>query len=269
MALSYSQKFYDYCKNAFHSYFSKFLITLAIWGILAEIFYLILMPRLDNFTPIFGCSFGIVMAMILAGYICFIFYYKIPDFGDLTALITNYQKKWADSSTQDHIKSGDNAQDKDVTTRSESAKFAYEKLLVLRDVDNNLFWTRINMLIVFQGVLLAALVTIFKEISTKFPQFVFLIIVVGFISSIVLYAITKGGSYWVHHWEEKLAIIEPFALGEWKIFSKDHHAQDPTFKKNQKKKGYISTRDWVVAFSILLPLVWILIFVCFWALNSP
>ncbi len=135
------------------------------------------------------------------------------------------------------------------------ARFAYDKLLQLRDLDNTLMWTRINLLLVFQSVLLAVVAGAFRELLMQYFILYLMIIFFGIFSSIILYIIAKGGSWWVSHWEKDLAIIEESAIGDINIF-REHSSTDPNIKMKWKKEGYVSVRDSILIFSSILPIFW-------------
>ncbi|MEN6512041.1 MAG: hypothetical protein ABFD00_09465 [Chloroherpetonaceae bacterium] len=140
---------------------------------------------------------------------------------------------------------------------------AFKTILQLRDVDNKLMWNRINLLLVFQGVLIAAVAAGIGELSAeKYSLFFAAIIFFGFFSSLMLFYIARGGSWWVSHWEQHLAKIERNVFGELDIF-REHISARPDLKKIWKRQGYVSTRDTIIFFTSLFPLVWAIIFLIF------
>jgi len=141
----------------------------------------------------------------------------------------------------------------------ETVRYAYDKLLQTRDLDNTLMWTRINLLLVFQGVLLGAIATaVDKLLVEKYIPLYLTLIVFGLLSSILLNRIAKGGSWWVTHWEEILAKIEDDAIGDVNIF-RVHTSNNKELKKTWKREGYISVRDSIVTLTTIFPVLWIII----------
>jgi len=222
-----------------------------------------------NMNHVFFASWA--FSILLAGYLCFLLSPEIPyQFKDDSVFRKVWEKipknkeallEWVNYAPDktDEKKT----LDKNPDDLSENEKFEYEKILQIRDLDNKLLWTRVNMLIVFQGVLLGAFIAGFKELYAQHQALLIFIIGTGFFSSLVLYCVAKGSSYWITHWEELLVNKEKSLSGKISIFYPDHHANDLQFKYYQKKKGYVSTRDWIVAFTMLLPIVWIIILVSF------
>jgi len=259
-------KILELIKNCISKFIVKFFIIATVWMIFSIICSLLVQPFTNNFrfTIVFGLSNINLFSMITAGYVCFLLYSKIISIETFSDVADRFKKeiiKICNDSQKKPNKRNNNLNKSEVKYDEKLAKFAYEKLLGLRDLDNELMWTRINMLIVFQGVLLAAIAAGF-DILLKQPNLLLLITGAGFFSSVVLYSIAKGGSWWITHWEKALATIEPNVLGEIHIFAEPHHhANDPTFKTKKKKEGYVSTRDWILIFTIALPLLWIIIFI--------
>jgi len=150
-----------------------------------------------------------------------------------------------------------------MTTTQKTSQYAYEKLLQIRDLDNTLMWTRINLLLVFQGGLLVAIATALdKLLIEKYLPLYTTLIVFGLFSSILLYRIAKGGSWWVSHWEKDLAKIEAKAIGDVNIF-REHTSNNNDLKKKWKIEGYISVRDSIVLLTIVFPVLWLFILLIF------
>lgn len=145
---------------------------------------------------------------------------------------------------------------------------AFKVLLQLRDLDNKLMWNRINLLLVFQGVLIAAVAAGIENLSSaKYGLLFAAIIFFGFFSSLMLFNIARGGSWWVSHWEQHLAKIEPHFVGDIDIF-REHISTKPELKRIWKTQGYVSTRDTIIQFTSVFPLVWAIIFLIF-IIGSP
>jgi len=137
---------------------------------------------------------------------------------------------------------------------------AFKVLLQLRDLDNKLMWNRINLLLVFQGVLIAAVAASINELSAqKYSLFFIAIIFFGFFSSVMLFNIARGGNWWISHWEKHLAKIERNVFGDIDIF-REHISACPELKKIWKRQGYVSTRDTILVFTSIIPLVWAILF---------
>lgn len=264
MRIDYSMKFFECIKKCIKNlslkFIEKILIVVIIWGILSIIFSLLLQPFINyfGFKLIYGVSINTLFSMILVGYICFLSYSKIASFNFISNTVRNLKLFFKDCSC---TKKNPDDPPKKKKYEYESAKFAYEKILQIRDLDNQLMWTRINILIVFQGVLFGTIAAGFYTLKINQPKLLILLTGIGLFSSIALYSIAKGGSWWISHWETTLAEIEPSVIEEIEIFSgPHHHATSSKFKSEKKEEGYVSTRDWILIFTMALPLLWIIIF---------
>jgi len=141
------------------------------------------------------------------------------------------------------------------TSKDPTAQLAYKLLLQIRDLDNQLMWTRINIVLLIQGILFAFLASSFSSLIDKYPIVISLVEFFGLISAIFLFAIAKGSSFWVTYWQKKLAEIEQEAIGNFEIF-RHHPAHDAVIKKEEKKEGYIPTRKTIIVFCGIFVAVW-------------
>jgi hypothetical protein len=81
------------------------------------------------------------------------------------------------------------------------------------------------------------------------------------IISILWYRVTKGGSFWVSHWEERMRNIEEQTFGN-SINIYRHHPGATTNRADKsefKKKGYVSTRKTLILVALLMILLWLLL----------
>lgn len=143
----------------------------------------------------------------------------------------------------------------EITSNNRDAKFAYEKLLIIRDLDNQLLWTRINILIVFQGVLIAAVAASFQKLLQDYYVLFLVLTVFGLFSSVVLHRLAKGGSWWVSHWEKKLRTIESAAIGNIEIF-RNHPHDEKKMVPEWKETSYISVRKTMIMYTSVMPFLW-------------
>ncbi|PKM92444.1 MAG: hypothetical protein CVU81_00440 [Euryarchaeota archaeon HGW-Euryarchaeota-1] len=135
------------------------------------------------------------------------------------------------------------------------AETAYKLLLQVRDIDVQLMWNRVSVMLIIQGVLFSFLATAFSSLIGEYPLVILLTESFGAIFAYFLVKISKGGSYWVKHWEKKLEQIENESLCEFKIFQ-DSPAVNEKIKEEEKKKGYISTKDTIKTVSWIFLLIW-------------
>lgn len=261
--------FKKYCYASLKFFFKVVIILEIFIGMFTFFLFFSFKPAIILINATNSIQASLAFALLLSGYLCLLVYPILYGFANLTVeqikdTITNLNEKlniWAKEQSEKNENPGKTCESN--KTMDERDKFVYEKLLQLRDLDNKLLWTRVNILIVFQGVLLAAFVTAYKELIPQQMGLLILIACTGLFSSIASYCIAKGSSYWVKHWETLLATIEPSLFGKGIIFHNNHHASDPMFKINQKRKGYVSTRDWMLALTMMLPIIWIIIFTSF------
>lgn len=122
-------------------------------------------------------------------------------------------------------------------------------------------WTRINVVLIIQGALLSFLAASYNNLAGKYNEILILIEVSGVISAVLLNYITRGGSWWVHHWEEKLNAIEKLnARADYGIFGSDHPAFcSPEKLKELYTRGYVSTKGVMTKFTRILIVIWFII----------
>jgi len=127
--------------------------------------------------------------------------------------------------------------------------FIFEKLLQIRDLDNQLMWTRITILLTAQAILFGFIAN--SYINLLRDNFLILIVILTFgtILSIFFIKITKGGSNWIDWWEAKIREIEKEIQSEDTDFD--------IFTSQPPKVNYISTRGAMIHVSIFFSLAWI------------
>jgi len=149
---------------------------------------------------------------------------------------------------------------KESGAEDKKAELAYKLLLQIRNLDNELMWTRINTMLAIQGVLFSFTATSFSSLMNKFPWIVILIAMFGLISAYFLRWEAIGGSFWVNYWQGKLSKIEHEALGKFEIFRNlPHTITDPDERKKLKREGYKSTRKAIVILSSIFIIVWMIL----------
>lgn len=133
-------------------------------------------------------------------------------------------------------------------SKDDKALVVYKFLLQLRDLDNKLMWTRVNVMFLIQGILFSFLASTFPSLIGKYPLIIILMSFFGLASAYFLWCIAKGGSFWVDYWEKKLGEIEKDAIGNFNIF-REHTTTDKETREQAKKEGYKSTREAIVFLS--------------------
>jgi hypothetical protein len=253
-------------KKKTHEIFFTIGLNSVLWCLFFGVFFLIINHLLSicnyYFNKMSVTEFSFLLAIILSYYLCWLIYPKIKVINSFSDIRENL-KKFYGREFLDKVDQSDNNDKKSeqngIYYNPDKVKFTYEKLLQLRDVDNKLMWTRINLLLVFQGVLLAAIAAgIEKLFDPKFFLLFLTLLIFGLFSSLILYALAKGGSWWVDHWEMDLAKIEYAVIGDLNIFW-DHKSNKRHLIKKWKKDGYISVRNSIVFFTSLFPLIWTII----------
>jgi hypothetical protein len=251
--------------------FAKFLVKLLIsllFGVILLIFtYWIISPlfqegkfSISNNQFRWGLSFIFTLYVYLWTYHAISKFDSFDEFRKAITIFIDIEFLGKKLSTKNFQK------DEIIYDEKKSAE-AFKIILQLRDVDNNLMWNRINLLLVFQGVLLAAVAAGIKELSAEKYSLVFLAIIgFGFLSSMMLFNIARGGSWWVSHWEQHLAKIERNVVGDIDIF-REHISTMPELKKEWKKHGYVSTRDTIIFFTSIIPFIWAIIFLIYIAVS--
>lgn len=148
--------------------------------------------------------------------------------------------------------------EKESGAEDKKAELAYKLLLQIRDLDNKLLWTRINIMLIIQGILFSFVATSFSSLVDKFSSIIILMAIFGLISAYFLQWEAMGGSFWVSYWERKLSEIEHEALGEFEIF-RNHPTTTPEVRKRLKREGYKSTRKAIVIFSFIFIIIWMVL----------
>ncbi|MFA4853116.1 MAG: hypothetical protein WC599_11410 [Bacteroidales bacterium] len=144
--------------------------------------------------------------------------------------------------------------------KKEQAELAFKYLLELRDHENQLMWTRSNILLLLQGGLLTFIAYNFKTpLGNNWPVLASLC-VFGLFIAFLLWRITAGGSFWVDFWQSKLKSIEEIVFGNVVDLFRNHPAkskkENPALYKDFKKMGYKSTRRTLRILSAMTILLW-------------
>jgi len=145
--------------------------------------------------------------------------------------------------------------EKESGAEDKKAELAYKLLVQIRSYADKLLWTRVNTMLIIQGVLFSFIATSFSSLVDKFPLIIILMSIFGLISAYFLWYITMGASFWVSYWEKKLSEIEHEALGEFEIF-RNHPHYIPEARKRLKREGYKSTRKGIVTLSFIFIIIW-------------
>lgn len=133
-----------------------------------------------------------------------------------------------------------------------NAQLTYKLLLQVRDLDNNLLWTRVNVMLLVQGILFSFIASGFSSLIGKYAVIVIIAEFFGLISAFFLWLMTLGGSYWVTFWEKKLEKIENKVTADnFKIF------RGREKKERLKGETYISTRKAMKVFSSFFIVIWV------------
>ncbi len=64
--------------------------------------------------------------------------------------------------------------EKESGAEDKKAELAYKLLLQIRDLDNKLLWTRINIMLIIQGILFSFVATSFSSLVDKFSSIIIL-----------------------------------------------------------------------------------------------
>ena len=100
---------------------------------------------------------------------------------------------------------------------NEEAEKAYKYLFDLSTLQNNLLWTRTNVLLIIQGSILT-LITSNLIGNNSFGKI--LLSLFGLLMAFFLLRITKGGSFWITHFESKMKQIEKYVKANKKFETK-------------------------------------------------
>jgi len=163
-------------------------------------------------------------------------------------------------------------------TQESDSRFAYEKLLQLRDLDNKLMWSRVTAMLTVEGLLFAFLSNAYSILFTEYFEVLIIAILLGLCSSILFYIMIIGSDWWISWWQFKLHDLEinTGIIGKGDIF-KTH----PQFlEKSDKKwnievtkggfKGYISTRKTIIFISQSFTLAWgAILIISYWKKFFP
>jgi len=145
-------------------------------------------------------------------------------------------------------------------SKDDKTLVVYKFYLQLRELDDKLMWTRVNVMFLIQGILFSFLASTFPSLIDKYSSIIILISIFGLASAYFLWHIAKGGSFWVTYWEKKLKDIEERAIGDFEIFRKHPRTDDET-REQLKKEGYKSTREAIVYVSFMFFIVWLFLII--------
>lgn len=150
-------------------------------------------------------------------------------------------------------------EDSKKSEKSKNETIAYQILAEVSNLDVKLMWDRSNVLLVLQGFLLAFIGSNYSSNDFFIELSVLLF---GCIMSILWWRVTKGGSFWVNHWEERMRNIENQTFGsDIKIYREHPSVAKNKLKKEYRKKGYISTRKTLIFLSIIMSFIWIFLII--------
>ena len=141
-------------------------------------------------------------------------------------------------------------------SKDDKTLVVYKFYLQLRELDDKLMWTRVNVMFLIQGILFSFLASTFPSLIDKYSSIIILMSFFGLVSSYCLMDIAKGGSFWVDYWEKKLKEIEERVKCDFNIFLKTPRNDDET-REQAKKEGYKSTRKAMVSLSFTFFIVWL------------
>lgn len=145
---------------------------------------------------------------------------------------------------------------------------AYSYLLQLRDLDNELMWTRSNIILLVQGGLLAILASQFEALADKHPAVLVAMSLFGLVTACFWWRITRGGSFWVDFWQGKLKTIEHDVTGNIDIF-RNHPSREENAQRRShfRRMGYVSTRKALITVTFMTIILWVLL--CVYSVIWP
>jgi hypothetical protein len=138
----------------------------------------------------------------------------------------------------------------------EHANRAYQYLFELAELHIKLQWTRANVMLVVQGSILALIAN--KQFYGDAVLRIMLVCF-GLSMAFLMLRTTKGGSFWVSHFEQKMKAIEQVVIGPHiSIYGNNpHYEQD--IRKKSRSDGYRSTRKSLEHMSFSLIFIWIFV----------
>jgi len=145
---------------------------------------------------------------------------------------------------------------------SDMAGRAYGYLLQIRDLDNQLMWTRSNVILIVQGALFAILASKFDVLAKDYRFVLVIICLFGFAISYCWWRLVKGSSFWVDLWQGKLKEIEHLVTGEIKIFRNSKQDKKmPLWKILVGRQPYVSTHKILKFVAFLSTFLWFLLLI--------
>lgn len=117
---------------------------------------------------------------------------------------------------------GTNIEDKDI----------YRIALDTRNLEITLFWQRCNYFLVLNSALALGF------FNLKAPEYSVLLAVVGFITSVLWFAVSLGSKFWQARWEHRLSPIEKQLAPGLDFFSADRATVLHDVKKSLKSSGH-------------------------------
>jgi len=152
------------------------------------------------------------------------------------------------------------------STELEQAKLTYTLLEQARELEDNLVWSRTNVMLVVQGVLITFFAQGSKESGSQFPLLMIVMGIFGLVSAIFFWHMTKGSVFWIAYWIDKLATIEGDVLGPFEIYRNLPGSSPQTIRKwKQKGYDYKSTGKTVVRLSVLFVIMWAVVLLLYGA----
>jgi hypothetical protein len=165
------------------------------------------------------------------------------------------------------------------TVREQSdSRFAYEKLLQVRDLDNQLMWSRVTAMLTVEGLLFAFLSNAYSNLFEKNFEVLIITIILGFGSSVFFYCLISGSDWWISWWQSKIHNLEKehHVIGNLDIFKTHPQFVDKSDKKwkidvkDGGFKGYTSTRKTILLISVSFSLAWIaILIISYWKKFFP
>ena len=136
------------------------------------------------------------------------------------------------------------------TEELEQAKLAYTLLEQARELDDNLVWSRTNIMLVVQGVLITFFVQGLKESGPQFPLLMIVMGLFGLVSAVFFWHMTKGSVFWIAYWiYRNLPGSSPETIRKWK----------------QKGYDYKSTGKTIVKLSVVFVVMWAVVLLLYGA----
>jgi hypothetical protein len=139
-------------------------------------------------------------------------------------------------------------------------RYAYEYLLRLRDLDNTLMWTRANIALILQAGLLAFLGSILTNLNNVNRFYGIVVAFFGLVMSMYWYRLTKGGFFWIKHWQSRMADLEPKLFGD-AVFIMRKHPHGYGGALDNASTDYVSTNASIRLITQSILSFWTIVFI--------